>query len=94
MSLAPAIEQINARLSELADGRHIRFVNANAKLADADGKLIDGMMGPDKLHPSVQGYQVWADALKPILAEVLGPRSAEDHAPPPTGDPSKGVQGK
>jgi len=42
----------------------------------------------DKLHPSVVGYQIWADALKPMLMELLGPPAADDHAPPPTGDPS------
>jgi hypothetical protein len=31
---------------------------------------------------------MWADALKPIFREILGPPAAEDHAPPPTGDPS------
>jgi len=36
----------------------------------------------------VKGYQVWADGLKPILTELLGPPAATDHAPPPTGDPS------
>jgi (4-O-methyl)-D-glucuronate---lignin esterase len=50
--------------------------------------LFDGMMSPrDKLHPTLQGYQVWADALKPLLTELLGPPAATDHAPPPTGDP-------
>ena len=46
------------------------------------------MMG-DRLHPTIKGYQVWADALEPILFELLGPRAAEDRAPPPTGDPSR-----
>jgi hypothetical protein len=31
------------------------------------------MLNPEKLHPAIKGYQVWADALKPILAELLGP---------------------
>ena len=54
-----------------------------------DGKLFDGMMNDrDKLHPELAGYQVWADALKPIFTELLGPPANEDHAPPPTGDPS------
>lgn len=44
------------------------------------------MMG-DKLHPDVKGYQVWADGLKPMLTELLGPPAATDHAPPPTEDP-------
>jgi hypothetical protein len=42
----------------------------------------------DKLHPALNGYQVWADALKPVFTELLGPPASEDHAPPPTGDPS------
>jgi len=62
-------------------------LNINDRLADADGKLHDGMMNPDKLHPAVKGYQVWADALRPILTELLGPPAKEDQAPPPTGDP-------
>ena len=42
----------------------------------------------DKLHPTFKGYQVWADALKPLFTELLGLPAKEDHAPPPTGDPS------
>src|SRR5581483_10227868 len=83
----PAIKGINAQLAHLADGKTIRFVDINARLADADGTLFDGMT-VDKLHPTLKGYQIWADALKPIFTELLGPPSAEDHAPPPTGDPS------
>jgi hypothetical protein len=46
------------------------------------------MANPDGLHFDVKGYQAWADALKQILTELLGPPAKEDHAPPPTGDPS------
>jgi hypothetical protein len=42
----------------------------------------------DKLHPLLKGYQVWADGLRPLLTELLGPPAGEDHAPPATGDPS------
>jgi len=87
-AVMPIINGINENLSKLADGKKIRFLNINDKLADRDGKLFDGMMNPDKLHPALKGYQVWADALKPIFTELLGPPAKEDHAPPPTGDPS------
>ena len=83
------INRVNANLAKLADSSHVRFLNINDKLADADGKLFDGMMNErDKLHPALKGYQVWADALKPIFTELLGPPAKDDHAPPPTGDPS------
>lgn len=83
------IRAINENLSKLADGQKIRYVDINRELADSDGKLFPGMMNAsDKLHPTVRGYQVWADALKPIFSEILGPPGTQDHAPPPTGDPS------
>jgi cephalosporin-C deacetylase len=83
----PVIDKINESIAKLADGKKIRYLNINDKLADKNGKLFPGMT-MDRLHPSVKGYQVWADALKPILTELLGPPAKEDHAPPPTGDPS------
>jgi lysophospholipase L1-like esterase len=93
MAVVPAIDKINDNLAKLADGKKLRYLNVNDKLADRDGKLFDGMMNAgDKLHPTVKGYQVWADGLKPIFTELLGPPAAVDHAPPPTGDPS--AQGK
>ena len=89
MAVMPEIDQINANLARLADGRRVRYLNVNDKLADKDGGLFAGMMNErDKLHPTQQGYQVWADGLKPILTELLGPPASTDHAPPPTGDPS------
>jgi hypothetical protein len=67
----------------------VRYLNVNDKLADRDGRLLAGMMNErDQLHPTLQGYQVWADALKPILVELLGPPASTDLAPPATGDPS------
>ena len=86
--LMPAINKINANLARVADGPKVRFSSINDKLADARGNLVDGMMSIDKLHPAGKAYQVWADALKPIFRELLGPPAAEEHAPPPTGDPS------
>ncbi len=88
MAVMPAIDKINRNLAKLADGKKIRYLDINARLADRDGKLFDGMMNPDKLHPTINGYQVWADALKPLFTELLGPPGKQDHAPPPTGDPS------
>jgi lysophospholipase L1-like esterase len=81
-----SINKINDNIEKLADGKTIRYLNINAKLADDDGKLLAGMSG-DRLHLSLKGYQVWADALKPLLTELLGPPGKEDRAPPPTGDP-------
>jgi lysophospholipase L1-like esterase len=86
------IDLVNASLAaviqDMSDGKLLRYLNINLKLADPSGKLYDGMMNADKLHPALKGYQVWADALKPIFTELLGPPAKQDLAPPPTGDPS------
>jgi lysophospholipase L1-like esterase len=83
----PTINRINANLAKLADGKTVRYLNINDRLADANGKLFEGMT-VDQLHLSLKGYEVWADALRPVLTELLGPRAKTDTAPPPTGDPS------
>jgi lysophospholipase L1-like esterase len=89
MAVMPTINKINEKLATFADGKRIRFLNINDRLADANGKLFDDMLNErDKLHPTLKGYQIWADALKPIFRELLGPPATTDVAPPPTGDPS------
>jgi lysophospholipase L1-like esterase len=87
LGVMPTINKINDNLAKMAEGKKFRYININEKLADKDGKLFPGMT-VDNLHPTAKGYQIWADALKPIFTEILGPPAMTDHAPPPTGDPS------
>lgn len=86
-AVVPTIKRINENIARFADGKAIRFLNVNDKLADKNGTLLEGVT-VDNLHLSLKGYQIWADSLKPIFTELLGPPKAVDHAPPPTGDPS------
>lgn len=89
MAYLPVINHINRNLSRLADGKRIRYLNVNDRLANRKGKLHAGMMNQsDKLHPTLKAYKVWANALTPILTELLGPRKKQDLAPAATGDPS------
>jgi len=88
LAVMPTITAINRQLGALADGTRVRFLDLSDKLADANGVLVPGVLNDDQLHPSLAGYQIYADALKPILRELLGPPAATDLAPPPTGDPS------
>jgi lysophospholipase L1-like esterase len=89
IAVVPTIDRINAKLASYADGKRVRFLNINDRLAGAGGVLLPGVMHEqDKLHPTLKGYQIWADALKPIFRELLGPPAATDLAPPPTGNPA------
>jgi len=89
IAVMPTINRINQQLASFADGRRVRFVDINDRLADANGTVVAGVLNErDKLHPTLAGYQIWADTLKPIFRDLLGPPAAIDLAPPPTGDPS------
>jgi lysophospholipase L1-like esterase len=90
-AVMPEIREINQELAKFADNQKIFYLNINDNLADAEGKIFDGMT-VDNLHLSAQGYQVWADGLKPLLTRFLGPPAKTDHAPSPTGDPSISVK--
>lgn len=87
IQVMPIVDVANRGIARLADGHRIRYLNINAQLANDHGVLLPGMT-VDGLHLSALGYQLWADALKPILTERLGPKAQDDQAPPPTGDPS------
>ena len=87
IAVMPVVNEANRLISRLADGKSVRYVNINEQLAFPDGHLREGMAN-DGLHLTTKAYQVWADALKPALTELLGPPASEDKAPPPTGDPS------
>jgi len=92
IAVMTTINRINANIAKLADGKKVRYLNINDRLADKDGRLFPGMMNADGLHPAIKGYQVWADALKPLFTQLLGAPAKEDFAPPPTGDPSAAVK--
>ena len=65
------IDQVNPKLALLENGKSIRFLNINRRLLTPDGKL-KGELFSDRLHLNPAGYQVWADAMQPLLDEMLG----------------------
>src|SRR5260370_20114005 len=87
MLVMPIINEVNRRIAKFAEGekkgKKIRYLNINNKLAAHDGRLFEGIANKDGVHLEVKGYQGWADALKPLFTELLGPPPKEDHAPPP-----------
>ncbi|MBI5382187.1 MAG: GDSL family lipase [Opitutae bacterium] len=64
------IRDVNVELAKLDDGKNVRFLDIGAKFLGADGKIPDAIM-PDQLHPSAAGYAIWAEAMQPLLSEML-----------------------
>ncbi|GAB4057365.1 GDSL-type esterase/lipase family protein [Uliginosibacterium sediminicola] len=65
-----SIRAINADIAGLDDGRRVRYLDIGDRFLQ-EGKIPDALM-PDQLHPSLAGYQIWADAMQPLLDEMLG----------------------
>ena len=61
---------INTVLAKLDDGKTVRFLDIGPQFLKADGTLPKTIM-PDLLHPNEKGYQIWAAAMEPTLAEML-----------------------
>jgi lysophospholipase L1-like esterase len=57
-------------IAKLDDGKNIHFLDIGDKFLQADGSLSKDIM-PDYLHLSVAGYQIWADAIGPKLADLM-----------------------
>lgn len=64
------INATNRQLAKLDDGKNVRFLDINSVFVGQDGKIPFSIM-PDQLHPNTAGYQLWADAIKPLLTEMM-----------------------
>jgi lysophospholipase L1-like esterase len=61
---------VNTQIAALDDGQRVSFVDIGSKLTEKDGEIIPEMM-PDALHPTAQGYVIWADAIQPLIDKYV-----------------------
>ena len=66
------VVHINSLIGKLDDGKTVRFLDMGPKFADAVGKVKANLYNQDQLHLVAEGYQVWADAMQPLFAALLG----------------------
>jgi lysophospholipase L1-like esterase len=67
-------EGANERIAKLADGQKIFYLDIGPKFLGPDGTLSKDIM-PDRLHPNEKGYEIWATAIEPTIAKLLGESS-------------------
>lgn len=58
-------------VARLADGKMVHYLDVNHVFLRLDGS-IDPELMPDLLHPSSKGALLWAKAMEPKLAELMG----------------------
>ena len=65
------VQQANAIIATFGDGQKIIYTDFGSKFLNADGTISASIM-PDYLHPSAQGYQIWADSIQPFITQYCG----------------------
>ncbi|MEA3207042.1 MAG: hypothetical protein QOE70_99 [Chthoniobacter sp.] len=63
-------QKVNKIISRMADNRTVFFLDIGEKFLQPDGSISKEIM-PDLLHLTPAGYQIWADAIAPKLAELM-----------------------
>ncbi len=65
------IRTVNDRIAKLDDGERVRYLDIGEKFLDENGAIPRDVMR-DELHPDAKGYKIWADAIDPVIAEMIG----------------------
>ncbi len=64
--LRTKIIEINKKIAPLDDGKRVTYLDIGSKFLQPDGTLTKEIM-LDFLHPTAQGYEIWAGAIQPIV---------------------------
>jgi len=64
-------DQINKRIAKFADNKMVFFKDVSGVFLEKDGTLSPSVM-PDLLHPGEHGYTLWADAIEPLVKQLMG----------------------
>jgi lysophospholipase L1-like esterase len=67
---ATLMAQANDILKTFADDQTVYYLDLAAKMSPVGDSWLG--LGPDKLHPTDAGYQIWADTMEPLLGKLLG----------------------
>lgn len=71
-NLRVKVDEINSFLPDLLkDEKNVTLLDINHVFLDGDGVLQPAIMA-DFLHPGEAGYALWAEAVEPTLAKLLG----------------------
>jgi lysophospholipase L1-like esterase len=78
--------QVNAIISGYASDPRVTYLDFGDKFLQPDGTLPKDVM-PDSLHPNAKGYEIWANAIAPVVEKYfpgqLGETSTAPAAPAP-----------
>ena len=62
---------LNQAVSKLQFDDKVHYLDIGKSFLDEKGKIARGFQS-DKLHLAPEGYKIWAEAIEPKVAELLG----------------------
>jgi lysophospholipase L1-like esterase len=65
------IAEVNKIIAKLDDHQHVFYMDIGSKFLDDKGVFLPDAFRPDKLHPQEKGYEIWGEAVKDTLADML-----------------------
>ena len=65
------IAEVNRIIARLDDQKHVFFMDIGAKFLDERGYFLPDAFRTDNLHPQAKGYDIWGEAVKAKLAELI-----------------------
>jgi len=65
------LAEANRIISRLDDQKHVFYMDIGAKFLDDKGIFLPETFRPDNLHPMAKGYDIWGEAVKDKLAELM-----------------------
>ena len=65
------IADVNSIISRLDDREFVFYMDIGNRFLDEKGMFLTDVFMPDNLHPQSKGYEIWAQAVSPILSEFL-----------------------
>lgn len=69
------VEAVNRAIEARVASEDVTYLDIGAAFLDADGAISQDVMF-DYVHLAPRGYEIWAQAIEPILAQWLGPAAA------------------
>jgi beta-glucosidase len=66
----------NKIIAKLADDEQVYYLDLSDTFLTDDGTLPKAIM-PDSLHPNAKGYQMWAEAMEPMISKLMGEQQSK-----------------
>jgi lysophospholipase L1-like esterase len=65
------LAEVNRIIARLDDQKHVFYLDIGAAFLDEKGYFLPEAFRPDNLHPAARGYDIWGEAVRPKLDQLL-----------------------